>query len=96
MTDKQMQEFDEMARRITFAMLTERLNNAQQEIDISDKWKALTSKEILFELYYHVGKLQRSLKDNDKGGVEENCGDIANYIGYLLFTYPNILWTNID
>lgn len=30
------------------------------------------------ELYYHVGKLQSAIMNNDIKRIEENCADIAN------------------
>jgi len=49
-----------------------------------DNWHEMTDKQILFELYYHVGKLQAALMAKDILLINEYCGDIANIVGFTL------------
>lgn len=46
----------------------------------------MSKKEFIFELYYHVGKLQNSLMTDDLNNTKQFAGDILNVIGFLLDT----------
>jgi hypothetical protein len=43
------------------------------------------------ELYYHVGKLQSALMNDDVDRIKENCADIANLAMMLLDVKVNLL-----
>jgi hypothetical protein len=41
-------------------------------------WLTMTNKQILNELYYHVGKLQEALRHGNVDDAKEYSADIAN------------------
>jgi len=41
-------------------------------------WLTMTNKQALSELYYHVGKLQHAIKEENIDLIKEYCADIAN------------------
>ena len=41
-------------------------------------WLTMTNKQALSELYYHVGKLQQAIKEENIDLIKEHCADIAN------------------
>lgn len=49
-----------------------------------ENWVNLKEKELLNEIYYHTGKLQQALKDNDAARIKEHCADIANLTAFML------------
>jgi len=40
-------------------------------------WPGLPNRELINELYYHVGKLQAAEKAGNLEQMQENCGDIG-------------------
>jgi len=51
-----------------------------------DNWTNMSKKEFLFELYYHVGKLQNAIMSDDVENVKQYTADILNTCGFLLDT----------
>lgn len=41
-------------------------------------WLKMTPTDALLEIFYHVGKLQKALKDHDNAGIVEHSADVAN------------------
>ncbi len=41
-------------------------------------WLSMTPEECLLELYYHLAKAQKAVKDNDAARIKEHCADVAN------------------
>ena len=41
-------------------------------------WLSMSSAESLLEIYYHVAKLQKAVKDRDDAGIAEYAADVAN------------------
>jgi hypothetical protein len=41
-------------------------------------WLQMTPGECLLEIYYHLGKLQKGVKDNDRLWIKEYTADVAN------------------
>ncbi|MCD5994203.1 hypothetical protein KDX38_10755 [Pseudomonas sp. CDFA 602] len=41
-------------------------------------WLSMSADTCLLEIYYHLGKLQRSVKDGDSDGICEYAADVAN------------------
>lgn len=59
-------------------------NELEANIHKGDNWNQMTRKEFLFELYYHVGKLQTAMMNSDIENVKQFTGDILNTCGFLL------------
>lgn len=72
-----------MIQTIMSTMLKERIHNVNKEGN-NEAWRNLTSKEILFDLYYHIGKLQQGILNKNKEKMLEHIGDIGNYLGFLI------------
>lgn len=43
-----------------------------------DGWLSCESMQLVIEIYYHVGKLQEAVKDNDFELIREYSADVAN------------------
>ena len=41
-------------------------------------WLGMTAGECLLEIYYHLGKLQKAVKNGDGDGICEYAADVAN------------------
>ena len=41
-------------------------------------WLQMTPEQCLLEIYYHVSKLQKAVRDSDRARVAENTADVAN------------------
>lgn len=41
-------------------------------------WLSMDRKTVLLEIYYHLSKLQKAMKDNDHSGIREYAADVAN------------------
>lgn len=41
-------------------------------------WLGMSAAECLLEIYYHLGKLQKAVKDGDGDGICEYAADVAN------------------
>lgn len=78
-----LNKFQIMVDTLSNAMILERIHNIHQECG-NEAWSRMTNKEILFDLYYHVGKLQAAIRANDKNLMLEHIGDIGNYLGFLI------------
>lgn len=59
------------------AMMREELHANSGKGD-REGWLAMEPWECLLELYYHMGKLQKAVKDRDVAGVREYSADVAN------------------
>jgi hypothetical protein len=53
-------------------------NSAKGDREGEDGWLGCDNKFWVSELYYHVGKLQSAVMNNDVERVKENTADIAN------------------
>lgn len=78
-----LDSFEIMVQTIMNTMLQERINNIHQEGN-NEAWRNMQPKEILFDLYYHVGKLQEGILNENRYKMLEHVGDIANYLGFLI------------
>jgi hypothetical protein len=78
-----LSKIERMVDTLESAMIRERGNNIHQE-GKNEAWTKMTAKEILFDLYYHVGKLQEGILNRDKKKMLEHVGDIGNYLGFLV------------
>lgn len=47
-------------------------------------WLTMTREQGLLEIYYHVSKLQKAVRDNDAARIRENTADVANMAMMLL------------
>jgi len=47
-------------------------------------WVNVPPKVLLGEIYYHTGKLQQALSENDPAKVKEYCADIANLAAMVM------------
>ncbi|MGY4818015.1 hypothetical protein ACVNP3_18960 [Pseudomonas chlororaphis subsp. piscium] len=47
-------------------------------------WLAMSSDTCLLEIFYHLGKLQKAVKNSDTGGMTEYAADVANMCMMLL------------
>lgn len=47
-------------------------------------WLAMSKGEALLEIYYHLAKLQKAVKDNDPARIQELSADVANMSMMLL------------
>lgn len=43
-----------------------------------DGWLKITYKQLLNEIYYHTGKLQEAVRNNDVPRIKEYAADVAN------------------
>jgi hypothetical protein len=55
-----------------------------------DGWRAprCTRERLMLDVYHHVAKLARAIRDDDRRGIEEYSADVAN----LAF----IVWDHVD
>lgn len=54
-------------------------------------WLEMTNKQLLSEIYYHTGKLQEALSNNNVILIKEYCADIANGALMCLDKYSSLL-----
>jgi hypothetical protein len=47
-------------------------------------WLTMTPQAAVLEIYYHVAKLQKAVKNNDHGAIREYSADVANMSMMLL------------
>lgn len=73
---KMYQEVTDKFQKLMIKELAANYDKGDRE---SDKgWLKMTNKQLLSELYYHVGKLQQALKENNIDLIKEHCADVAN------------------
>jgi hypothetical protein len=53
-------------------------NHTKGDRDLPNGWLNMTSKELLNEIYYHVGKLQEACRHQDVERIKEFSADVAN------------------
>ncbi len=41
-------------------------------------WLSMDNKTALLEIFYHLGKLQKAVKNGDHAGIREYAADVAN------------------
>jgi hypothetical protein len=41
-------------------------------------WLAMTRDQVMLEIYYHVAKLQKAMRDGNAAAIEEHAADVAN------------------
>lgn len=49
-----------------------------------NEWMKMSPDQCLLEIYYHVSKLQKALRDHDGDGVREHTADVANMAMMML------------
>ena len=59
-------------------------------------WQAMSRAEALLEVYYHLGKLQKAVKNNDLPAIEEHSADVANMAMMVLDVCGGIPNVQID
>ncbi|MDO8778881.1 MAG: hypothetical protein Q7K57_61215 [Burkholderiaceae bacterium] len=69
-------KYDDVLR--PFVSLMERELHANTGKGDRPGWLTLTADQLLLEIYYHVAKLQKAIKDNDGPRVQEHAADVAN------------------
>lgn len=47
-------------------------------------WLTMSRETALLEIYYHVSKLQKAVRDDDANRIRENAADVANMAMMLL------------
>jgi len=71
-----MKKYDEVL--IPFLELMRKELHANSSKGDREGWLAMQPWEILLELFYHMGKLQKVVKNNDFAGIREYSSDVAN------------------
>lgn len=59
------------------------------------EWLSMSADRALLEIYYHVAKLQKSVRNEDAGLIAENAADVANMAMMLLDVCGGIAATAI-
>lgn len=98
MTDKQrMSMYKKLTDKFSEAMIFELdANHTKGDRDGEEGWMTMTTKQNLGELYYHTGKLQEDMRNNNIEEILEYSADISNlammvYDRYKpLIPYPTI------
>jgi hypothetical protein len=57
-------------------------------------WLAMHPKELLLDVYYHLGKLQKAMKNNDGPGIQEYSADVANMAMMVLDACGGLAWVD--
>jgi len=71
--------YERVVERFSKAMIFELSQNSLKgNRDGKSGWLQISDKELLSEIYYHNGKLQQALKDNDSDKIFEHTADVAN------------------
>lgn len=55
-------------------------------------WKAMTTDEALLEVYYHLAKLQKAVRDDDGARIQEYSADVANMAMMVLDICGGFEW----
>lgn len=74
------------------AMMDRELENNTAKGD-RPGWLQMTPEQCLLEIYYHVSKLQKAVRDRDLARVAENTADVANMAMMMADIY-SLLSTN--
>jgi len=60
-----------------FAMMEQELHANAGKGD-RPGWLSMSPGQCLLEIYYHIGKLQKAVKDGSEAGISEYAADVAN------------------
>ncbi|WP_404633963.1 hypothetical protein [Dyella ginsengisoli] len=63
---------------VPFARLMAKELHANADKGDRPGWLSMTPSMAMLELYYHVAKLQKAVKDGDMAGVREYAADVGN------------------
>lgn len=71
-----MSKYDEVLK--PFFILMEKELHANSGKGDRPAWLQMSSETCLLEIYYHLAKLQKAIKDGDLEGIREYSADVAN------------------
>ncbi|MDP2369364.1 hypothetical protein [Rhodoferax sp.] len=69
-------KYDDVLR--PFVSLMERELHANTGKGDRPGWLSMSADEVLLEIYYHVAKLQKAIRNNDGPRIQEHAADVAN------------------
>ncbi len=71
-----MRKYEEVL--IPFIRMMEKELHANSGKGDRPGWLAMSADTCLLEIYYHLSKLQKSVKDGNGDGIREYAADVAN------------------
>lgn len=69
-------KYDEVLK--PFLAMMEKELHANSDKGDRPGWLGMSAEECLLEIYYHLGKLQKAVKNGDGDGICEYSADVAN------------------
>lgn len=57
-------------------------------------WLSMSTEEALLEVYYHLAKLQKAVRNNDGPGIQEYSADVANMTMMVLDICGGLAWAD--
>jgi len=92
---KRFDMYEEVTTNFQEAMIKELdANSSKGDRKGTTGWLNMTNKENLSELYYHVGKLQEALRNENIDGIKEFSADVANLSMMIYDKYQPLVYAD--